>query len=552
MTGLQKRKRAPGTGSIERLPSGKYRVRFVDATGVRRSLGELFDTREEAQAILDAAIATIRSGAVVCVSIETLAGFGERDLERREREGGGGMQALKSRWTTWVVEAPFAHLAMRDITPKMVRDWLRTSLQPNLKLSSVRPVLSLLTSTLERAVEEERIVTNPARGVRAKRVRRDETHEPWTYLYPPEQKALLEAVPGADRWMIGFLLATGLRKSEAWNLELIDVHETDPQPHIIVRWGTEGGPTKSRKIRRVDLVGFALMCLGHWLKALPTYAKKNEHGLLFPSVRGNRRVEAPDLWPRWVEAAGIKRRLRIHDLRHTCASSLIAGWWGHAWRIEEVQVFLGHATISQTQRYAHLSPSGLIGTASETRGVIMPGLGKAPPDSGSAPPLPPTPAAPPALPPPATAAGMVAGTLAPRVPQAGPTAVVNAMEQAQSDATLRKPCSSRISTFPAEIMGSGPTLWATRGLAETTRGALAAIVGRRASADDLRTLAALALTSPSVRLAQAVLDADDEHLTTAFALWAESVESDLKAQQTQAEGDAETSALVAGRRGASR
>ena len=61
--------------------------------------------------------------------------------------------------------------------------------------------------------------------------------------------------------------------------------------------------------------------------------------------------------PRGVWRSGGKRPVRWHDLRHTCASSLVAGWWGHAWRLEEVKEVLGHSSIVVTQRYTHLSRS---------------------------------------------------------------------------------------------------------------------------------------------------------------------------------------------------
>ena len=58
--------------------------------------------------------------------------------------------------------------------------------------------------------------------------------------------------------------------------------------------------------------------------------------------------------------------MRFHDLRHTCASHLLMGTWGRAWKIEEVCAFLGHSDITVTQRYAHLSPDHLNRAAAET------------------------------------------------------------------------------------------------------------------------------------------------------------------------------------------
>jgi integrase len=48
------------------------------------------------------------------------------------------------------------------------------------------------------------------------------------------------------------------------------------------------------------------------------------------------------------------RLLRWHDLRHSFASNLTIG----GTPIRQVQEWMGHATITMTMRYAHLSPGG--------------------------------------------------------------------------------------------------------------------------------------------------------------------------------------------------
>jgi hypothetical protein len=77
---------------------------------------------------------------------------------------------------------------------------------------------------------------------------------------------------------------------------------------------------------------------------------------VFPTQRGARRVKAPKLWPALRRRAGISRRVRWHDLRHTCASSLVAGWWGRTWALIEVCALLGHSSVAVTELYAHLAP----------------------------------------------------------------------------------------------------------------------------------------------------------------------------------------------------
>jgi integrase len=54
-----------------------------------------------------------------------------------------------------------------------------------------------------------------------------------------------------------------------------------------------------------------------------------------------------------LERAGLPRTLRLHDLRHTCATLLL----GKGVHPKIVQELLGHATISQTMdTYSHVLP----------------------------------------------------------------------------------------------------------------------------------------------------------------------------------------------------
>lgn len=59
-------------------------------------------------------------------------------------------------------------------------------------------------------------------------------------------------------------------------------------------------------------------------------------------------------WKPALTAAGLNKSLRFHDLRHTCASILIA----QGAHPKEIQSRLGHSSITTTMdRYGHLFPS---------------------------------------------------------------------------------------------------------------------------------------------------------------------------------------------------
>jgi integrase len=166
----------------------------------------------------------------------------------------------------------------------------------------------------------------------------------------------------------------GTSQGEQWNLELRDLHvdTEDPEvkqhgPHVFVRFGSKGKRAKNSKTRRVPLFGDGLEAARRWLELLLVWVKKkkgekrNPFRLAFPTLTGCRRgIGAPsrttydaktkkrgkaELLPEWLAAAGVKRELRWHDLRHTCASALVSGMWGRRWSLQEVCAMLGHSSI---------------------------------------------------------------------------------------------------------------------------------------------------------------------------------------------------------------
>lgn len=113
-----------------------------------------------------------------------------------------------------------------------------------------------------------------------------------------------------------------------------------------VRRSVGGLPPKNGRPRTVSLLGPAARAL-----ELRPPSKR----WVWPAPRGGRRAEGkpPTGWHSWVRAAKIGRRIRWHDLRHTCATSLLAGWWGkRKWSIDEVCEHMGHSSVKVTERYA--------------------------------------------------------------------------------------------------------------------------------------------------------------------------------------------------------
>lgn len=371
-----------GTGAIEQSADGVFRAR-LPGNGPRLAPCATYD---EAATLLACALAELADGSAVKSGGHTLRGFGITFLDDRELAGGASIQTDRSRWRRHIETATFAGWSLDSIQPHDVREWLsalmakhgapgkghKKKARPRLSRTTVQNTLNLLRRGLEAAVEAGHLRENPARAITLS-ANPGRTHEPWTYLEPAEQQRLLSCddIPEAARLMIAFAMGTGLRQGEMWNLELRDVRVAEGK--IVVRFGSKGKATKGRRIRRVPLFGIAREAVEVWLPLLGR--QKNPHALLWPLPTGARRQKgkAPKSWTEWLLAAGIiaakrhdGRPVRWHDLRHTCGSSLVAGWWGRRWQLIEVRDMLGHRSVTTTERYAHLAESALDAAARAT------------------------------------------------------------------------------------------------------------------------------------------------------------------------------------------
>lgn len=309
-------------------------------------------------------------------------------MAQRERDGVRGLDRELSRYRCHIATAAFASKNIEEITAPDIREWLRVMAQKNAegpgeprKLSrhTINRCQSLVSAICTEAVERELIAVNQCTGVRAKkRVDESDTKEKWAYLTLAEQQAVYtcEAIPLADRLAIRFAVATGLRQGEQCNLEVADIFLDVDDPHVMVRYGSRSKtgqklPPKSGKKRKVPLTPMGVTVARAWLALLPTFAPSNPEGLAFPTSSGRRRHQGKplgkaDTFKRYLALAGITRRVRWHDLRHTCATNLITGVLGRQWTLAEVQRVMGHSSASVTERYAHMSEDVIARAARET------------------------------------------------------------------------------------------------------------------------------------------------------------------------------------------
>ncbi len=162
---------------------------------------------------------------------------------------------------------------------------------------------------------------------------------------------ILDAPPGEesigirDRAILELLYGCGLRVSELVGLDTNRVDLDGQQVRVI---------GKGNKERRVPMGDEARERLhryrsgprAEWTAGRPTPA-------VFVGRRG-RRLSREAVWAlvkRWADAAGVTERVTPHTFRHSFATHLLEG--GADLRV--VQALLGHASISTTQLYTHLT-----------------------------------------------------------------------------------------------------------------------------------------------------------------------------------------------------
>jgi integrase/recombinase XerD len=147
-----------------------------------------------------------------------------------------------------------------------------------------------------------------------------------------------------DRAMIELLYATGLRVSELVCLRLNDV---DLEGRVLLARG------KGSKERMVPIGTPAAEAVKTYLaRAREPLLKGRRSRELFVSPRGGRltRQGFAKLLRRHARAAGIRRPISPHKLRHSFATHLLEGGAD----LRAVQEMLGHADISTTQIYTHV------------------------------------------------------------------------------------------------------------------------------------------------------------------------------------------------------
>lgn len=148
-----------------------------------------------------------------------------------------------------------------------------------------------------------------------------------------------------DRAMLELAYGAGLRVGEWITLQVKDALLDEGLVRVFGKGGKE---------RLVPVGRPAIGALALYLRELRPRLERGEgKGILFLNARGQAlsRMGAWKILRKHVQTAGIEKRVSPHTLRHSFATHLLEGGAD----LRAVQEMLGHADISTTQVYTHVS-----------------------------------------------------------------------------------------------------------------------------------------------------------------------------------------------------
>ncbi len=196
---------------------------------------------------------------------------------------------------------------------------------------------------------ENYILSNPASELELPRVHRRLP----AYILEPEEieramaQTLLHGELGLrDRALLETLYSSGIRRSELINLKLYDVDLKNGS--LLVRFG------KGQKDRYVPLGSRAIQWLRRYLEEVrPAIVIEPDDGTLFLHEFGEpfSKNRLTDLVKKYLRAAGIAKPGAAHLFRHAMATHMLT----NGADIRFIQAILGHAQLTTTEIYTHVS-----------------------------------------------------------------------------------------------------------------------------------------------------------------------------------------------------
>lgn len=239
-----------------------------------------------------------------------------------------------------------------DIDHLTIREWLAELHGLNKKKTSVARKLASLRTFFAFLVRENQLETNPAKLVSTPRIERKlpvhlSIEDAVRFIETPDVETDLGK---RDRAILEFMYATGIRVGELVKLNLKDV---DFQNKLVRVTG------KRRKQRIVPFNDLAVQAVYGYLLIRQNFLDNSppdvrEDAALFLNYQGTRITtrSVGRMVDKYIkQCADLHSDISPHSLRHSFATHLLDSGAD----LRDIQELLGHARLSTTQIYTHVS-----------------------------------------------------------------------------------------------------------------------------------------------------------------------------------------------------
>lgn len=361
-------------GSILKRGENKHLLRVSlgrdETTGKRLTKSKTFIGKyRAAEKALREWLAQIEDAGVVTEDRGSLNRLLQEWLKSRVSEVAEGTLSLYTIQVRLYFTDDIGKLPLNRVTTEVVRDFYHRLAEKGLSASVLRLVHSILSQALDMAVEQKRLVANPATAARRKRRRKAVRKAKIVRSFTLEQANRFLGIEDAiDRMLYSTALVSGARPGEylglTWPCVDWERNEIQIQHAMVqVRDGVPRlGNTKTDESRRTIAMPEEYMAeLKEHRKRLAELRKFagrdwEENDLVFPTNEGKlQRLSAVrKRFKSHLKRAQLPGEFRLYDLRHTCATLLLQD-------DESIRVIserLGHATVTQTlETYVHVLPT---------------------------------------------------------------------------------------------------------------------------------------------------------------------------------------------------
>lgn len=240
-----------------------------------------------------------------------------------------------------------------DVSYRFLRGYLTKLYEEDLSKNSINHKLSALRSFYTFLLKKNRVQDNPFLLIESQKIPKRNPD----FLFPEEMIGLLDSIQTKDelgmrnKAMLELMYASGLRCSEVVNLQLLDI---DFARQLLLIHGKGG---KDRYVPFHDYAREVLMDYIDRARGILMLKAKENHSFVFVNAKGNQLTNrgVQDMINRVCKLYDPTKKIHPHTFRHSFATHLL----NEGADLRSVQELLGHANLSTTQIYTHITKDHL-------------------------------------------------------------------------------------------------------------------------------------------------------------------------------------------------